>query len=140
MYSVSGWSLKLPHLKGACLLIAQSLAFSNRRACRFQLRCGVESSKDFPAIYQVVIALLLVHGAKFTHEERPRRLGVVPSVRRSRVGIEGRGVDRATLGDEVLLDEAGALVAAHFPVEDLHHALVGVLPYIHTGSRRRCRL
>jgi len=49
-----------------------------------------------------------------TTEESPRRLGVVPSVRRSRVGIEGRGVDSATLGDEVLLDEAGAFVLLSF--------------------------
>ncbi len=33
----------------SCLLITQSARFSNRRACRYRLRCGVGGSQGVPA-------------------------------------------------------------------------------------------
>lgn len=70
-------------------------------------------------------------------EIRPGRLGVVPGIRRLGVGIERRRVIGAALGNEVLLDETAALVAADFTVVDLLHTLVGVLVALcsHRGAK-----
>lgn len=47
----------------SCLLITQSLSFSNRHACRYQLRCGVQGSQGFPAIQWIIHPVLLPMGA-----------------------------------------------------------------------------
>lgn len=41
-------------MEAAWLLIAQSVAFSDRRDCRFQLRCGGHGSKGVPAVNGVL--------------------------------------------------------------------------------------
>jgi hypothetical protein len=61
------------------------------------------------------------------HEERPRRKSIRPELRRSRPCVVRRGVSRAALRNEGLLDEASGLVASDLAIEDVREASLGVL-------------
>ena len=62
---------------GAWLLIVQSSYFLNIHACRYQLRCSIWSSKEFPAVRQNTYAHFCIVGAiKFTFDGWPTIISV----------------------------------------------------------------